>query len=75
MVHPVTTRLEDARALVLARAAQLAVETQKMPVMQAMGRISAERVLSLIDLPRTDNAAVDGFAVHADRLAKSQMRP
>jgi molybdopterin molybdotransferase len=75
MVHPVTTRLEDARALVLARAAQLAVETQKVPVMQAMGRISAERVLSLIDLPRTDNAAVDGFAVHADRLAKKPDAP
>jgi len=75
MVHPVTTRLEDARALVLARAEQLAVETEKVPVMQAMGRITAKQVLSLIDLPQTDNAAVDGFAVHADRLAEQPDAP
>ena len=75
MVHPVTTKLEDARALVLARVEQLAVETQRVPVIQAMGRISAENVRSPIDLPRTDNAAVDGFAVHADRLAEQPDTP
>ena len=75
MPHPVTTKLEDARALVLARADQIAVETQKVPVMQAFGRISAEQVCSPIDLPRTDNAAVDGFAVHADKLAEQPERP
>ena len=38
---------------------------------QAYGRIAGETLSSKIDLPSTQNAAVDGYAIHSDRLLKA----
>ncbi len=75
MAHPKTTKLEEARARILAAAGQLATQTEMLPVMQANGRILAEQVISQIDLPQTANAAVDGFAIFTDKLQESPDRP
>ena len=75
MAHPKTTKLEDARARILAAASQLATQTEKLSVMHANGRILAEQVISQIDLPQTDNAAVDGFAIFTVKLEESPDAP
>ncbi len=75
MGHPETTRLEDALALVIAAASGQVRKTEICPVMQAYGRILAQDIESPIDLPQTDNAAVDGFAFHTDSLAENPERP
>ena len=75
MVHPKTTKLEEARARIVAAASQLAMQTEMLPVMQANGRILAEQVISQIDLPQTANAAVDGFAIFTDKLKENPDRP
>ena len=75
MGHPETTRLEDALAQVLGAASKQKRETENCPVMQAYGRILAEDIKSPIDLPQTDNAAVDGFAFHTDSLAENPAQP
>ena len=74
MAHPKTTKLEKARARIVATASQLATQTEMLPVMQANGRILAEQVISQIDLPQTANAAVDGFAIFTDKLKKNPDR-
>lgn len=59
-------RHDDVLALLANRLAPVAgVET--VPVIGAAGRIAASGVTAPIDVPRSDNAAVDGFAfAHAD---------
>jgi molybdopterin molybdotransferase len=42
------------------------LEAQPVPFAQAFGRVLAENVLSPTALPRFDNSAMDGFAVHAE---------
>ena len=55
--------LEQAQALVLARAHVLASEA--VPVQQAAGRVTAEPAQALVDLPPFRSSAMDGFAVRA----------
>jgi molybdopterin biosynthesis enzyme len=45
-----------------------ALQTESLPLLQAVGRIAAEPVLAAFDMPAFDNSAMDGFAIafHAD---------
>jgi len=54
--------IEEALVLVLERARPL--ESEDVPVEAAGGRILAEDVRSLVDLPPFRSSAMDGFAVH-----------
>ena len=58
--------LEQAQALVLARAQVLAAE--QVPVWDAAGRVTAEPARALVDLPPFPSSAMDGFAVRAADL-------
>ena len=69
MPHPVTTPYEEARALLLAAAENRAPDAEHLPLSVALGRVLAADLTSPFNLPQTDNAAVDGYAVHADFLA------
>ena len=46
-------------------------EVEVISLDQAYGRIASETLFSKIDLPSTQNAAVDGYAVHSDSLLKA----
>ena len=58
--------LEQAQALVLARAHVLASEA--VSVQRAAGRVTAEPAQALVDLPPFRSSAMDGFAVRAADL-------
>ena len=68
--EPTLTPYADALAAVLAAAAGLG--TERVALADAAGRILAEDLCAPFDLPRFDNTAVDGYAVHADDLARAQ---
>ena len=69
MPHPLTTPYEEARALLLAAAEAGIPELEHLPLSDALGRVLAVDQTSPFNLPQTDNAAVDGYAVHAAFLA------
>jgi molybdopterin molybdotransferase len=56
--------IDEALALVLARARPLAAED--VPVARAAGRVVVERAVAVTDLPPFDSSAMDGFAVRAE---------
>jgi molybdopterin molybdotransferase len=58
------TEIEQARELVLERAAPLPVE--EVGIGGALGRVLAEAVTSADPVPGFDNSAMDGFAVRAE---------
>jgi len=45
------------------------VEAESIPLLEANGRLLAEDVYALIDVPGYDNSAMDGFALNAGELA------
>lgn len=51
----------QARDLILERVKPL--ETESVPLLDALGRALAEPVIANLDMPRFDNSAMDGFAV------------
>ncbi|HEX4677971.1 MAG TPA: gephyrin-like molybdotransferase Glp [Gaiellaceae bacterium] len=55
--------IDEALALVLARARPLAAED--VPVARAAGRVVAEPAVAVTDLPPFDSSAMDGYAVRA----------
>ena len=59
--------VEEARALVLEAAPVL--EAERVPALDALGRVLAERVVSTRTLPPVDVSAMDGYAVRAADLA------
>jgi molybdopterin molybdotransferase len=42
------------------------IETEAVPLVEALGRVLAEDVVSPLDLPAHTNSAMDGYAVRAD---------
>jgi len=46
------------------------LETQTVAFAQAFGRVLAENLLSPVALPRFDNSAMDGFAVHTHSVQR-----
>ncbi|MEO8689572.1 MAG: molybdopterin molybdenumtransferase MoeA, partial [Solirubrobacteraceae bacterium] len=55
--------LPEAVRLVLAAAAPL--ETERVPLRDAAGRVAAEEGRSAVDLPPFDRSAMDGYAVRS----------
>lgn len=58
--------LEEAKERVLALLKPLAAE--RLPLSEALGRFASAEPSSAIDLPRFDNSAMDGYAVHSSAL-------
>ena len=53
-----------------------ALETETVPLMDTLGRVLAEDVVSAEDVPAFDNSAMDGYAVRfADTQAASEGQP
>jgi molybdopterin molybdotransferase len=69
MPHPSTTPLEIAREQLLSAAAGWSPQQEICGVSNALGRVLATEQISSVDLPQTDNVAVDGYAVEAAFLA------
>jgi len=42
------------------------LETESAPILESQGQVLAEDIVSNIDIPPLDNAAMDGYAVRAD---------
>ena len=51
-----------------------ALEIQKVPVMESLGRALAEGVVAQATLPPWDNSAMDGYAVRHQDLAGASAR-
>ena len=60
---PPLLSIDEALARVLARVRPL--ESERLPVGEAAGRVLAEDVAALIDLPPFPSSAMDGFAIRA----------
>ncbi len=58
---------DDALRIVLEAVAPLGVE--RVPLLDALGRVLAEDIRSLRDIPGFDNSAMDGYAVRAADIA------
>ena len=69
MPHPSTTPLEIARKQLLSAATGWTPQQEICGVSNALGRVLATEQISSVDLPQTDNVAVDGYAVEAAFLA------
>jgi len=55
----------DALEVVLS-AAQCVNETIDVPLLDALGYVLAEDIISTIDVPPADNSAMDGYALFSD---------
>ena len=60
---------DQALQIVLGNVAPLGVE--RIPILEALGRVLAEDISSSRDIPGFDNSAMDGYAVRAADLAKA----
>jgi len=63
----------DAQAHVLALVARVAAP-EVIPLDAGLGRVLAEDVRATLDVPPTDNSAVDGYAVRSDDIPASGTR-
>lgn len=45
-------------------------ETERLPLKQALGRVLASDIVSLIDVPSHDNSAMDGYALRSSDLVE-----
>jgi molybdopterin molybdotransferase len=65
---------DQALEIVLANVAAIGVE--RVPILEALGRVLAEEIRSPRDIPGFDNSAMDGYAVRAaDVAAASESNP
>ena len=51
-----------------------AIASEELPLMQALGRIVAEDIISPINVPAHDNSAMDGFAFDGKQLGTAQLQ-
>ena len=65
--HEAMLSVEDARDRILSYFSPL--DPEKKPVLEALGQVLAEDVVSRLDIPPLDNSAMDGYAVRAGDLA------
>ncbi|MCX8169844.1 MAG: molybdopterin molybdotransferase MoeA, partial [Candidatus Methanomethyliaceae archaeon] len=56
-------KLDEALAILMKKFGNKSFESEKLPLSEAIGRILAEDIISEIDVPAFDRAAVDGFAL------------
>ena len=67
-------QVAEAQDIVLSAVAPLGAE--KVPLLDALHRVSAEAVNASRDIPLSDNSAMDGYAVrHADVAGSSNQKP
>jgi molybdopterin molybdotransferase len=59
----------------LAQLVQPVAQQETLPLMQALGRILAQDVVSPISVPPHDNSAMDGYAFHGSELHSDQPTP
>jgi len=59
--------VEEALAEILSHVRPL--EPERVPILEALGRVLAEVIVSDIDIPPFDNSAMDGYAVRAADVA------
>ncbi len=72
--------LEEARATITAAlrpvlAQGVPGDVEHLPLLQALGRVLAQPVLSPIDVPAHDNSAMDGYAFRGTELQAGQPTP
>jgi molybdopterin molybdotransferase len=65
--------VSDGQARILAQVTTVA-PPELVPVTRCLGRVTAEDVLSTMDVPPTDNSAVDGFAIGGADIPPSGTR-
>ncbi|HVL59201.1 MAG TPA: gephyrin-like molybdotransferase Glp [Burkholderiaceae bacterium] len=65
---------DDARSQLLARAAATGA-TERVPTLQAAGRVLAEPQVSALDVPPMDNSQMDGYAVRVSDVAAGRPLP
>jgi molybdopterin molybdotransferase len=65
--------VKDAQAHILAQVGRVA-PPEVVPVGSALGRVLAEDVRAALDVPPTDNSAVDGYAVRAGDIPPAGRR-
>ncbi len=68
--QPALLSVEEAVAALLSEARPLA-DQERIPLMQAGGRVLAEELHSPIDVPGFDNSAMDGFALHSRDMQRA----
>ena len=66
--RPALRPLDDALAALLAQAQPLA-GTQSVPTFEADGRVLAEDLVSVLQVPPQDNSSMDGYAVRSAEIA------
>jgi len=49
-----------------------ALEPERVPILEAQGRVLAEEIVSEIDIPPFDNSAMDGYAVQSADVATAR---
>ena len=54
--------VEEAKTAILAEA-QVLAGIEEVPLFECLGRVLAEDIYSLVDVPRADNSAMDGIVV------------
>lgn len=70
--EPRNLQLEDAKSRILSSVGQI-VETENLPLKEALGRVLAEDLTAPLSLPPFANSAMDGYAFrYADLQAYSQ---
>ena len=72
VAHRRVKDLPEAAALVVAAAAPL--ETERVPLHEAAGRVAAEEGRSAVDLPPFDRSAMDGYAVRSADTSAGPLR-
>ncbi len=66
--------VEEALERILANVSLL--EAEERPILDALGQVVSQDVISAIDIPQLDNTAMDGYAVRAaDTAAASERSP
>jgi molybdopterin molybdotransferase len=71
---PGNLRVDIAREVIRLAIAPI-VETERVSLRDALGRVLAHDILSPIDVPASDNAAMDGYAVRASDLRADAETP
>ncbi len=68
--------VDDALAIFFDALKPKRLQSESIPIGNAMERVAAENVAAPIDLPRFDRSAVDGYAIRADdTFAATQFKP
>ncbi|MDO6562859.1 molybdopterin molybdotransferase MoeA [Amphritea sp. 1_MG-2023] len=67
--NPALMPVTEALRALLAQAKPL-VETEVLPISEALGRVLAEDQCSAVDVPPQDNSAMDGYALNSVALAE-----